>query len=226
MFHAIPDLLSREQLDACRTALEQAEWQAGSLTAGIQAARVKANEQLPADSRTGQRLGEGLLELLGRQPLFLSLALPLKIVPPRFNRYRDGGHYGDHIDAAILSVPGTPHRIRSDLSATVFLSDPDTYDGGELVIGDGACSHEIKLPAGHMVLYPSTSLHRVAPVTRGTRLAAFFWVQSLVREASQRAVLFELDTAIQQLRARVPDDPSLDTLTGVYHNLLRQWSQP
>ena len=165
------------------------------------------------------------MDLLARHPTFLSAALPLKIVPPRFNRYRGGGHYGDHVDAAIFSVPGTPHRIRSDLSATVFLSDPSSYDGGELVIEDGTQQHAVKLPAGHMVVYPSTSVHRVTPVTRGTRLAAFFWIQSLVREASQRAVLYQLDTTIQQLRVRVPDDPALDPLTGVYHNLLRQWSQ-
>lgn len=225
MLHTIANLLNPEQIAACRQALDQAEWSDGKHTAGHQAARVKANEQLPADNALGRQLGEGIVELLSRHPLFLSAALPLKILPPRFNRYRDGGHYGAHIDAAIFSVPGTPQRIRSDLSATVFLSDPDDYDGGELLIEDGDIRHSIKLPAGHMVLYPSTSLHRVTPVTRGTRLAAFFWIQSLVREDSQRAILLQLDTSIQQLRQRVPDDPALDHLTGVYHNLLRQWSQ-
>lgn len=225
MLHTIANLLNPEQIAACRQALDQAEWSDGKHTAGHQAARVKANEQLPADNALGQQLGEGIVELLSRHPLFLSAALPLKILPPRFNRYRDGGHYGAHIDAAIFSVPGTPQRIRSDLSATVFLSDPGDYDGGELLIEDGEIRHSIKLPAGHMVLYPATSLHRVTQVTRGTRLAAFFWIQSLVREDSQRAILLQLDTSIQQLRQRVPDDPALDHLTGIYHNLLRQWSQ-
>ena len=225
MLHTIANLLNPEQIAACRQALDQAEWSDGKHTAGHQAIRVKANEQLPADNALGQQLGEGIVELLSRHPLFLSAALPLKILPPRFNRYRDGGHYGAHIDAAIFSVPGTPQRIRSDLSATVFLSDPGDYDGGELLIEDGEIRHSIKLPAGHMVLYPATSLHRVTQVTRGTRLAAFFWIQSLVREDSQRAILLQLDTSIQQLRQRVPDDPALDHLTGIYHNLLRQWSQ-
>lgn len=225
MLHTIDALLTSAQVSACRAALEQAEWDDGRRTAGHLAARVKANEQLAADNPVGQKLGDGLVELLSRHPLFMSAALPLKILPPRFNRYRDGGHYGDHIDAAVLSVPGTPHRIRSDLSATVFLSEPDDYDGGELLIREGATEHRIKLPAGHMVLYPSTSLHQVTPVTRGTRLAAFFWVQSLVRDESQRRILLDLDTAIQHLRRRAPDDPAVDPLTGVYHNLLRQWAQ-
>lgn len=225
MLHTIANLLTDAQVQGCRSALEQAEWDDGRRTAGHQAARVKDNQQLPADSPVGQRLGDGIVELLSRHPLFLSAALPLKILPPRFNRYSGGGHYGNHIDAAIFSVPGTPHRIRSDLSATVFLSDPADYEGGELVIEDGETRRSVKLPAGHMVLYPSTHLHRVTPVTRGARMAAFFWIQSLVREDSRRTILFELDTAIQQLRAGEADESAIDRLTGVYHNLLRQWSE-
>jgi len=186
MLHTITNLLTDAQVQACRTALDQAEWDDGRRTAGHQAAKVKDNQQLPADSPVGRQLGDGIVELLSRQPLFLSAALPLKILPPRFNRYGEGRHYGNHIDAAIFSVPGTPHRIRSDLSATVFLSDPASYDGGELIIQDGETQRCVKLPAGHMVLYPSTYLHRVTPVTRGARVAAFFWIHSGSRAWSAR----------------------------------------
>ena len=147
------------------------------------------------------------------------------MLPPRFNRYRGGGQYGMHVDSAVFSVPGTPHRVRSDLSATLFLSEPDEYDGGELVVADTYGEHGVRLPAGDMVLYPGSSLHRVTPVTRGTRLASFFWIQSLVRDDGQRSLMWELDGAIQQLAGEVPGHPALDRLTGVYHNLLRQWAQ-
>ena len=224
MMLQIPALLSPDQVRQCRQALEQAPWTDGRATAGHQAVRAKQNLQLPLDSSVGEQIGKLILDALGRNPLFLSAAVPLKVLPPRFNRYEGGGHYGNHVDSAILSVPGTPHRIRTDLSATLFFSDPQEYDGGELTVEDSYGTHTVKLPAGHLVLYPGSSLHRVTPVTRGTRYASFFWVQSLVREDSQRALLFDLDTAIQKLTPSVPDDPALQQLTGVYHNLLRRWS--
>lgn len=225
MMLTIPDLLTAAQVRECRDALQQAKWADGRGSAGHQASRSKQNLQLAADDVIGDRLGGLVMDMLGRSERFLSAALPLKVFPPRFNRYQDGGHYDDHIDSAVLSVPGTPHRIRSDLSATLFLSEPDEYDGGELVIEDTYGRHAVKLPAGHLVLYPGTSLHRVTPVTRGTRLASFFWVQSLVRDDAQRSLLFDLDAAIQQLHADAGGNPALAQLTGVYHNLLRQWSQ-
>ncbi|MFI8607172.1 Fe2+-dependent dioxygenase [Pseudomonas sp. NPDC077649] len=217
----IPDLLSAEQLRQCRAALQAANWQDGRHSAGHQAVGVKANQQLAQDDPLAQQLAEFVLAQLGQSPRFMAAALPLKVLPPRFNRYAEGGSYGAHIDSAVFSVPGTPHRIRADLSATLFLSEPDEYDGGELVLQD----KRVKLPAGHLLLYSSGSLHRVEPVTRGARLAAFFWVQSLVREESQRNLLLELDDSIQALRQQLPDSPELLRLTGVYHNLLRQWSQ-
>ncbi|WP_457788932.1 Fe2+-dependent dioxygenase [Pseudomonas sp. PL-6] len=217
----IPDLLSAEQLRQCRAALLAANWQDGRHSAGHQAVGVKANQQLAQDDPLAQQLAEFVLAQLGQSPRFMAAALPLKVLPPRFNRYAEGGSYGAHIDSAVFSVPGTPHRIRADLSATLFLSEPDEYDGGELVLKD----KRVKLPAGHLLLYSSGSLHRVEPVTRGARLAAFFWVQSLVREESQRNLLLELDDSIQALRQQLPDSPELLRLTGVYHNLLRQWSQ-
>jgi PKHD-type hydroxylase len=217
----IPDLLSAEQLRQCRAALDAANWQDGRHTAGHQAANVKANQQLAQDDPLAQQLADFVLAQLGQSPRFMAAALPLKVLPPRFNRYAEGGSYGEHIDSAVFSVPGTPHRIRADLSATLFLSEPDEYDGGELVLQE----RRLKLPAGHLVLYSSGSLHRVEPVTRGARLAAFFWVQSLVREEQQRNLLLELDDSIQALRQQLSDSPELVRLTGIYHNLLRQWSQ-
>ncbi|AKC86220.1 Fe2+-dependent dioxygenase [Pseudoxanthomonas suwonensis] len=225
MMLTIPDVLDPQRLRQCRQALEQAEWTDGRATAGHQAVRAKRNLQLPSDSPLAAQLGEAILEALSRHPRYLAAALPLKVVPPRFNRYEGGGEYGDHIDNAVFSVPGTPHRIRSDVSSTLFFSDPDEYDGGELMVQDTYGEHRVRLPAGHMLLYPGTSLHRVTPVTRGTRYAAFFWTQSLVREDSQRALLLELDDAIQALAVQVPDSPELQRLTGVYHNLLRRWAQ-
>lgn len=225
MLHTIPDVLTDRQLAYCRRALEQAQWDDGGSTAGHIARKAKANLQLaPADPLSTQ-LGNLVLDALVANPLFMATALPLKVFPPRFNCYREGGEYGAHVDNAVLSLPGTSMRVRSDLSATLFLSDPDGYEGGELVVEDTYGIHSVKLPAGQLVLYPSTSLHRVNPVTRGQRLAAFFWVQSLVRHDSQRQVLLELDLAIQDLSQRLPDEPMLSRLMGVYHNLLRQWSE-
>ena len=224
MIVSIPHLLTPEQLRQCRNRLEGAAWSDGRRTAGHLAIKAKNNLQLADDDPAASQIGSVILEALGANPLFMSAALPLKVLPPRFNRYEVGAGYGDHVDNAVFSVPGTSHRVRSDLSATLFFSAPDEYDGGELIIEDTYGTHSVKLAAGHMVLYPGTSLHRVTPVTRGVRLASFFWIQSLVREDSQRAVLFDLDTAIQRLTQAVPDHPALVQLTGVYHNLLRRWS--
>nr|WP_251701973.1 Fe2+-dependent dioxygenase [Pseudomonas boanensis] len=220
----IPDVLTADQVRKCREALDEANWQDGRVTAGHMAVRAKDNQQLAQDDPLAIEIGDFIVERLGSNPQFMAAALPLKVLPPRFNRYTGGGTYGNHIDNAIFSVPGTPHRVRSDLSATLFFSDPDEYEGGELVVEDTYGSHSVKLPAGHLVLYPGSSLHRVNPVTRGARLASFMWIQSLVREDSQRAMLLDLDTAIQQLTRETPASEALVRLSGVYHNLLRQWS--
>ena len=196
----------------------------GRVTAGHRSEKVKDNLQVPEGHPVARQLGSIVLTALERNPLFLSAALPLKIVPPLFNRYEDGQTYGDHVDGAIRPVTGTPHRVRTDLSATLFISELDEYDGGELVITDTFGTHRVKLPAGDLILYPGTSLHRVVPVTRGVRLASFFWIESMVREDSQRQLLFDLDTAIQELAATVPENQAVDRLLNVYHNLLRRWA--
>ncbi len=220
----IPAFLSFEQVRQFNEALHAQSWEDGRQTAGHLAVGVKRNLQLAHDNPVATQLGDFILQALGKTPLFLSAALPLKVVPPMFNRYEGGGTYGDHVDSAIRSVPGTPHRVRTDISATLFLSDPDSYEGGELVVNDTYGEHAVKLAAGDMVLYPGTSLHHVRPVTKGTRLAAFFWVQSLVRDDTQRTILYEMDTAIQQLTREQPESSATLKLSGVYHNLLRQWS--
>jgi PKHD-type hydroxylase len=220
----IPELLSPDDLRQCRDWLRTAVWSDGRATAGHLAARAKRNQQLAANDPLVPRIGDIILKALGESPAFFSAALPLKILPPRFNRYADNGAYDDHIDNAVLTVAGTAHRIRTDISATLFLSEPDEYDGGELCIDDTFGSQRVKLPAGHLVIYPGTSLHRVTAVTRGARIAAFFWIQSLVRDNAQRELLLQLDRSIQSLTARAPDSPELPHLTGVYHNLLRRWS--
>lgn len=224
MMLSIADVLTPEQVAQCRQAFEQASWQDGRGTAGHQAAKAKANQQLAQDDPLAVQVGDFIVQRLGSHPQFVSAALPLKVLPPRFNRYSGGGSYGNHIDNSIFSVPGTPQRVRSDLSGTLFFSDPGEYDGGELVVEDSYGSHRVKLPAGHLVLYPGSSLHRVEPVTCGVRYAAFFWIQSLVREDNQRSMLLELDKAIQALTQQVPDSAELARLTGVYHNLLRHWA--
>jgi PKHD-type hydroxylase len=224
MMLRIPQVLTPEQVRQCRHLLEAADWRDGRATAGHLAAKVKDNQQLGDDQPATRQVGDLILQALGQHPLFLSAALPLKVLPPRFNRYQGGGQYGAHVDSAIFSVPGTPHRVRSDLSATLFFSEPDEYEGGELTVQDSYGQHSARLAAGDLVLYPGTSLHHVTPVTRGVRLAAFFWIQSLVRDDSQRSLMLELDTAIQQLARDTPGHPALDKLTGVYHNLLRQWA--
>ena len=218
----IPSLIDAARLAECRKALEGADWSDGKATAGYLSSRVKDNAQLPETDPVARRLGGMILDALDKNQLFISAALPLKVVPPLFNRYAGGQSYGGHIDGAVRPVPGTPHRVRTDLSATLFLSAPEDYDGGELVIED--IGQRIKLPAGDMVLYSGTSVHHVEPVTRGVRLAAFFWVQSMVREDSRRDVLFQIDTALQELGRDVPGHRSTVRLAGAYHNLLRLWS--
>ena len=221
----VPEVLTTDQVRQARQVLDAAEWVDGRVTAGPQSARAKNNLQLREDHPTARQLGPAIVDALQRQALFLSAALPLRVFPPLFNRYEGGGSFGSHVDNAIRQVPGIGHRIRTDLSATLFLSSPDEYDGGELCVEDTYGVHRVKLPAGHLVLYPATSLHHVTPVTRGTRLAAFFWIQSLIRDDAQRTLLFDLDTAIQRVSQDVPDHPSAVQLTGVYHNLLRQWAE-
>lgn len=224
MLLAIPNVLTPEQVAAARRTLEAAEWVDGRVTAGHQGARVKDNRQLPTDSVAAQQIGQLILQVLGGNPLFMSAALPLHVLPPLFNRYSGGQTFGTHVDGSIRSLPNG-QRIRTDLSCTLFLAGPEEYEGGELVVEDTYGSKAVKLPAGHMILYPSTSLHQVTPVTRGTRLCSFFWLQSMVRSDMQRALLFDLDIAIQRLGAENALHPSVVSLTGVYHNLLRQWAE-
>jgi len=225
MMIEIPGVLNADQVRHCRQQLESAQWTDGKLTAGHGAVAAKENLQLPVDSQTAVELGNLILGVIGQHPVFVAATLPLKVLPPMFNCYLGGGTYGNHVDNAIRNIPGSPHRVRTDISCTLFLSDPDEYDGGELIVEDTYGTRGVKLPAGHMVIYPGTSLHRVTPVTRGARYAAFFWVQSFIRSDAQRSILLELDTAIQQLTAQLPDNPALVQLTGVYHNLLRQWAE-
>lgn len=220
----IPELLSKAEVEEARAALMAADWVDGRTTAGHRAQNVKRNGQLSPDNPLARKLSDLILDRLARTPLFIAAALPLRILPPKFNRYEGGGAYGNHVDNAIFPVPGTMQHVRSDISSTLFLSDPDDYDGGDLVIEDMFGEHRVKLPAGHLIVYPGSSLHRVTPVTRGTRLAAFFWTQSLVAADERRRILFQLDNAIQSLSADHPDHASVDELTNVYHNLLRQWS--
>lgn len=221
----IADVLTPEQVRTCQEALAEADWVDGRVTAGFQSARAKDNAQVPEDHPAAHMLGEMIVSALERTSLFISAALPLRVFPPLFNRYGGGQSFGTHVDNAIRQVKGTPHRIRTDLSATLFLTSPDDYEGGVLTVEDHFGVHGAKLPAGHMVLYPASSLHHVTPVTRGTRLCAFFWIQSMIRDEGQRTLLFDLDSAIQVLARDVPDHPGLVQLTGVYHNLIRQWAE-
>lgn len=220
----IPKVLSAEQVREVRAELDAASWVDGRITAGHQGARVKDNEQLPAEHPTARRVGELILRELGRNPLFISAALPLQILPPLFNRYGGGQQFGTHVDGSIRQLPNGA-RIRTDLSCTLFLSEPDEYDGGELQIEDVFGARSVKLPAGHMILYPSTSLHRVTPVTRGTRVSSFFWLQSLIRDNHHRSLLFDLDIAIQRFGTEQATHPSVVQLTGIYHNLIRLWAE-
>ena len=225
MLLQIPDILTPDQVADARGRLDAASWVDGRVTAGHQSARAKDNLQLPEDSPVARELGELILGALQRSPLFISAALPARVFPPLFNRYQGGQSFGNHVDNAIRHIAGTPVRIRTDLSATLFFSNPAEYDGGELVIEDTYGVHSVKLPAGHMVLYPSTSLHHVRPVSRGARVASFFWIQSMVRDDAERTLLFDLDSAIQQITHAEPDHPAAVPLTGVYHNLMRRWAE-
>jgi PKHD-type hydroxylase len=221
----IPEILTPEEVRQARLKLDQAEWVDGRVTAGHQSARGKHNRQLPETHPVAEEIGDVILTALQRHPLFIAAALPLRVFPPLFNRYEGGESFGSHVDNSIRQINGTGHRIRTDLSATLFLSAPDEYDGGDLLVEDTYGVHSVKLPAGHLVLYPSTSLHHVRPVTRGARIASFFWIQSMVRDDGERTLLFDLDTAIQRLNQDAPDHPSALQLTGVYHNLLRRWAE-
>jgi PKHD-type hydroxylase len=228
MLICVPDVLSKADVTEFRSVLDDAAWEDGRSTAGAQSALVKSNEQLPPNSDTTRKLGARVITALTASPLFISAAIPLHIFPPLFNRYSaSGGHrFGVHIDNAVRGDLLTGMRIRTDLSVTLFLSEPDQYEGGELIVEDRYGSHEIKLPAGHLVLYPASSLHKVTPVTHGTRVASFFWLQSMIRDAHARSLIFDLDTAIQGLVERLGrDDPETVKLTGIYHNLIRYWAE-
>lgn len=224
MLLQIPDVLTQEQVKEFREILLAAEWVDGKVTAGHQSVKAKNNMQLREGSKEAVELGQRIVIALEKNPLFISAALPLKVFPPLFNRYEGGQSFGTHIDNAIRQVSGTSHRIRTDLSATLFFSDPSDYDGGELVVEDTYGSHKVKLPAGHMILYPSSSLHYVTPVTRGARISSFFWMESMVRDDSQRTLLFDLDNTIRLLAHDAPEHSSSVQLTGIYHNLLRMWA--
>lgn len=225
----IPDILSPEQVRKCRALLDAAEWVDGRVTAGYQGARVKDNVQLAEGSPQAQQVGDLILSMLERHSQFISATLPARVYPPLFNRYQNGQQFGDHIDNAVRLLPNSAIKLRTDVSATLFLSAPEEYEGGELLIEDTYGVHSAKLPAGHLIVYPSTSLHRVQPVLRGVRLAAFFWIQSMVRDDAQRTLLFDMDNAIQHLQCdpqrSAADGTALTRLTGCYHNLLRMWAE-
>lgn len=224
MLLCISGIFSTDEAQQIRRQLETAEWMDGKSTAGYQSAQAKHNLQLGQDSELAHSISSVMLPRIWKNPLFYSAALPCKVFPPLYNCYQGGGHFGYHIDNAVRTVPNSAEQVRTDLSATVFFSEPDSYDGGELVIRDTYGEQRIKLAAGDMVLYPSSSLHQVLPVTRGARIASFFWIQSLIREDAQRTMLFEMDQAIQTLLADHPQHPSVLQLSGTYHNLVRRWA--
>jgi PKHD-type hydroxylase len=221
----VPGVLTPAQIQEARGLLEKAEWVDGKVTAGHQSALAKNNSQIPEEHPVAKKLGQTIVESLGRHPLFLSAALPLRVFPPLFNRYSGGQSFGTHVDNAIRQIPGTPLKVRTDLSATLFFSDPGDYEGGELVVEDTYGVRQVKLEAGHLVLYPASSLHHVRPVTKGARVSSFFWIQSMVRSDAHRSLLFDLDLAIQQLNSERAGHSTAVALTGVYHNLLREWSE-
>lgn len=226
MLTVVPGVLAGEELARVRAIVEGGPWADGNATSGAQSALAKDNAQLPEESAAAREAGGLVLDALGRAPLFVAAALPLKVFPPLFNRYAGGQAFGTHVDSAIRIRRGSDFRIRSDLSATLFLSDPTEYDGGELVMEGQFGESRVKLPAGDLVVYPASSLHRVEPVTRGSRLASFFWIQSMVRDQAARALLFELDQGVQQVAGALGQaDPAAVRLTGVYHNLLRRWAE-
>jgi PKHD-type hydroxylase len=221
----VPQVLTPQQVARCRAVMEQATWVDGRVTAGAQSAKVKHNLQLPESAPEARELGDMVIDALGRNPLFVSAVLPKQVFPPLFNRYDAGMTFGAHVDNAIRGYLDTSLRVRTDVSATLFISSPEDYDGGELVVADTYGTHQVKLPAGDMIVYPGTSLHNVTPITRGSRIASFFWTQSLVRDDGQRALLFDLDMSIRRLAADHPEHASVVALTAVYHNLLRQWAE-
>ncbi|GAA3716598.1 Fe2+-dependent dioxygenase [Oceanisphaera sediminis] len=224
MLH-IPGVLSAEQLAECRQKLLAAQWTDGNVTAGFQSARAKNNLQLPEDDATARAIGELITSALARHPLFIAGALPAKIFPPLFNCYQGGQSFGVHVDNAVRVNRATGESIRTDLSATLFFCEPHEYEGGELVVEDSYGAHSVKLPAGDLILYPSSSLHQVKPVTAGARICSFFWIQSMVRDDGQRSLLFDMDTGIQQVNQQLGADSEASIqLTGVYHNLLRRWA--
>ena len=228
MLICVPGVLSKDDVADFRRIMDASAWEDGRSTAGAQSAMVKRNEQLPPDSEVARQLGNRIISALTANPRFLSAAVPRHIFPPLFNRYAasDGHHFGVHVDNAVRGDRLTGLRIRTDLSVTLFLAEPDDYDGGELVVEDFYGSHEVKLPAGDLVLYPASSLHLVTPVTRGMRVASFFWLQSMIRDAHARSMIFDLDTSIQALAKRLGrDDPEAVRLTGSYHNLIRYWAE-
>ena len=226
MLVCVPEVLSKAEVARISQRAWMRPWEDGRSTAGAQSAMVKNNEQLPPNGELARELGERVIKGLTANPLFISAAIPLHIFPPLFNRYGIGQHFGVHVDNAVRGDPLTGMRIRTDLSVTLFLSEPDEYDGGELVVEDYYGSQEVKLPAGHLVLYPATSLHTVTPITRGLRVASFFWLQSMIRNSRARSMIFDLDTAIQGLVGRLGrNDPEIVRLSGIYHNLIRYWAE-
>ncbi len=225
MLLQVPQVLNADEVRHARGLLDAAEWIDGRVTAGHQSAMAKDNEQVPEQHPAAREVGQTIIAALARNPLFRAAAIPLHVYPPLFNRYTGGQSFGSHVDNAVRRVTGTANQIRTDVSATLFLSEPDEYDGGELIVEDTYGVQSVKLAAGSMVLYPATSLHHVRPVTRGARLASFFWIQSMVRDDGQRTLLFDLDLAIQRLAGEAPEHPSVLQLTGVYHNLLRRWAE-
>lgn len=226
MLIAIPDLIDAAGVAAIRALIDNAEWVDGNITSGPQSALAKRNLQLPEEAQAAKQAGQMVLDALGRSPLFIAAALPIKIFPPLFNSYAGGQAFGVHVDNAVRIQAGTGFRIRSDLSITVFLEEPDAYDGGELTIETNFGVQSVKLPAGHAVLYPSSSLHRVEPVTRGRRVASFFWLQSMIRDDAARQILFDLDRSVQELGGTLGQDHAeVIRLTGIYHNLLRRWAE-
>ena len=223
MMLAVPDLLDKEGVARIRAIVDGGDWIDGNVTSGHQSARAKVNEQLPEDSVEARELGEEILAALARNAVFFSAALPRQVFPPLFNRYTGGMTFGNHVDGAMRVHAPTGRRLRTDISATLFLAAPEAYDGGELLVEDTFGVHSVKLPAGDLVIYPATSLHRVTPVTRGVRVASFFWIESMVRDDAQRTLLFDVDMAIVRLAQQGAEEKSLVTLTGAYHNLLRMW---
>ncbi|MBV9842158.1 MAG: Fe2+-dependent dioxygenase [Sphingomonadaceae bacterium] len=225
MLIAIPDILSKAEVAEFRRIMDAETWEDGRSTSGAQSAEVKQNEQLPPDGATARKLGERVVVALTRNPLLIAAAVPLHIFPPLFNRYGPGKYFGEHVDNCIRGDHLTGLRIRTDLSVTLFLSEPDEYDGGELIVEDYYGQHKVKLPAGHLVLYPATSLHSVTPITRGTRVSSFFWIQSMIKDPLARRLTFDMDNALQTLVERLGrNDPEVRKMTNIYHNLIRYWA--